>query len=792
MPSEEEFLAFEKQLGSAEETPSPTATPSVAPPMPTEEQFASYEQEPPSDLSDFLQAAGQGATFGFSDELMAALDVLRGKAPADTKSLGEAWRVLQKKREADYEALKERSGTLALLGELAGGFLLPVPGAAAGTAAKALGITKGLRALGTGERLASHVGTGAVMGGAAGLGTSKGTLAASLGLEKGEGVGEDVLTGMGVGGAFGGVAGSISDLAASTIDDITQSQLAKSTKAARQLEAGTREGYEGQRLKTDAMPEIDPTKPEVGAQIVERKILKEAEDEAIKAVDVQQKAKENWTRVKEQVKDKLTNRPLGEEDYENFINTSQINNIASNATINEDVLPFINQMQEAFNRQRSTGFQTMDEFISALAKKGGRSGKEDAQKYIDYLNIVKEKDSPFLSSLIEDNPQLRNKHQTIFNNIFEKRVGDYYSRFASDPRYSGAFSGLMELRKIANVTSKGSELYPIKQVMQAIDKRFVSDLENNNPISMEDIINFRQRFLDERTAQLANDLNLDQRQRNILFGEKTIDPDTGKNINVGGVFSKSEDLLNATDDAFLKANKQVSEKSQHIETLLNNSDNQLLHGVKAWDFKNDDQLRSALSREFRRIIKNINSPGEASVISGTKMREYNEALAKNAPEMVSDIQKTAARWKEELGPEASVIPSIYGVERVVDPKIGSLDPRSALSQSSVVRSAAKLGRIQGAISEKAGEVPPAVSKTVSTVLKSPFTLRGMSKKGLEEVADFLSSSKKPSVARFGENMKQSNLDNPNIQSATLHSAFQREDIRRALGLTLTSEDKEKK
>jgi hypothetical protein len=41
-------------------------------------------------------------------------------------------------------------------------------------------------------------------------------------------------------------------------------------------------------------------------------------------------------------------------------------------------------------------------------------------------------------------------------------------------------------------------------------------------------------------------------------------------------------------------------------------------------------------------------------------------------------------------------------------------------------------------------------------------------------------------------MKQSNLDNPNIQSATLHSAFQREDIRRALGLTLTSEDKEKK
>jgi hypothetical protein len=141
----------------------------------------------PSLLSDFLKGAGQGATLGFGDELLAALqagsEVALGKP--ETSDLAELYRKYQQINEAAYKEAQERSPMLTLAGEMGGGFLMP--GGAALRGAKALGAT---------SKLGQAALSGALVGGAAGIGQAEG----GASLEK---LAESGVTGAAIGGGLG-------------------------------------------------------------------------------------------------------------------------------------------------------------------------------------------------------------------------------------------------------------------------------------------------------------------------------------------------------------------------------------------------------------------------------------------------------------------------------------------------------------------------------------------------------------------------------------------------------------
>lgn len=169
-----------------------------------------------------LAGAAQGATFGFSDELGAGLDVagqvVSGKQGLD--GLSAKWRELQKTREAANKALEEESPWAYGVGELTGGLASAVatPGLTAAKVAtgggKLLGVgAETLLAGKTGSKLANITGKGLNLGvqgllpGAAyGLGSSEADISKPLELA------QDTASGatMGlIGGAALGASGQV-------------------------------------------------------------------------------------------------------------------------------------------------------------------------------------------------------------------------------------------------------------------------------------------------------------------------------------------------------------------------------------------------------------------------------------------------------------------------------------------------------------------------------------------------------------------------------------------------------
>jgi len=109
-----------------------------------------------SGTSDLLVSAGQGLTFGFGDELLAAVNALAEGDPSK-------YREFQQKYQKEYEQLQERSPLLSTLGEIAGGIVVP-----GGLAAK--GLAKGAT---LGQKLRQAVAAGAATGAISGVGGSK-------------------------------------------------------------------------------------------------------------------------------------------------------------------------------------------------------------------------------------------------------------------------------------------------------------------------------------------------------------------------------------------------------------------------------------------------------------------------------------------------------------------------------------------------------------------------------------------------------------------------------------------
>jgi hypothetical protein len=205
-------------------------------------------------LGDVAAMAGQGATLNFGDEILAAIkagrDVVTGKGSLD--NILDLYREHQKEEEAKYEALKEANPNLALVGELAGGFLLP-----GGMIAK--GATKGATAL---QSILAAAKGGAKIGALAGAGSSK----ADLGnIEE---LGKDVLAGTAGGAILGGAISTAGQGLSKGIPAVIAKGEQADTPIVRNLAAVARKGFEGKKLLSDtALKEIRKESEEAATKL---------------------------------------------------------------------------------------------------------------------------------------------------------------------------------------------------------------------------------------------------------------------------------------------------------------------------------------------------------------------------------------------------------------------------------------------------------------------------------------------------------------------------------------------
>lgn len=205
-------------------------------------------------LGDVAAMLGQGATLNFGDELLGALragkDVATGKGSLD--NVLDLYRQYQKEEEAKYEALKEAHPTASLVGELAGGFLLP-----GGIVAK--GATKGATAL---ESILAAVKGGAKIGALAGAGSSKSDLGDI------ESLGKDVLSGAAGGAVIGGGLSAAGQGISKGIPAVIAKGERADSPIIRNLAAAARKGFEGKKLLSDtALQEIDKESKEAASEL---------------------------------------------------------------------------------------------------------------------------------------------------------------------------------------------------------------------------------------------------------------------------------------------------------------------------------------------------------------------------------------------------------------------------------------------------------------------------------------------------------------------------------------------
>jgi hypothetical protein len=224
-------------------SPSPVKSASVADDLDIEEPDTTLGE----DVEAFAAALGQGATFGFGDEMLGALEAFKRGVlgPEELSSVFKIYREAQQRNQSAYEKMAEKNKTLTTLGELIGGFALPVPGAAAGGLARISGATKAAKLLGAGEKMASHIGTGTALGALSGVGTSRGTIEGTF--KKGEeGLVGDMLTGGFGGGALGLASGIGHKMLEGTEGLLTKRGKIDRAVAAKEMEAGERAPYTSQ------------------------------------------------------------------------------------------------------------------------------------------------------------------------------------------------------------------------------------------------------------------------------------------------------------------------------------------------------------------------------------------------------------------------------------------------------------------------------------------------------------------------------------------------------------------
>lgn len=226
-PDEElELLELEEEEYQEEQNSSIQRTPEALP------------SPPPSDISygeSFLRGTGQGATFGFSDEMIGAggavVDALRSH---DLSRLSESY---QKYRDAERQAnrkAQEANPMTYIGGNLVGGLAVPVPGMGTLSAA-----TKGLTAV---EKIAA---SGLIGASAGGLGAAGMSEADNL-----KDFGKDVIKGAKTGAAFGAAIRAVPEGVKAVGKPIGGWVYNKiiSFQPAKIIGEATRKGYQGKDL----------------------------------------------------------------------------------------------------------------------------------------------------------------------------------------------------------------------------------------------------------------------------------------------------------------------------------------------------------------------------------------------------------------------------------------------------------------------------------------------------------------------------------------------------------------
>jgi len=161
--------------------------------IPSSKEDMTIRPDDVSMLESAVRGAAQGASFGFADELTGAAEAL--KEAYETDDLGKLnWETYEKGRDesrAAYTAAEEANPMTSLAGNLAGGLLIPVPGANAA-----------LKGATGAAKFAKLAGIGAGAGALTSMGTSEAATAQDLGKDAAIGaVGGAVITpalGMGV------------------------------------------------------------------------------------------------------------------------------------------------------------------------------------------------------------------------------------------------------------------------------------------------------------------------------------------------------------------------------------------------------------------------------------------------------------------------------------------------------------------------------------------------------------------------------------------------------------------
>lgn len=714
----------------------------------------------PDTLDDFLTGAIQGATFGFSDEIGAAIDILRGKAPADAKTMMEAFRVLQKAREGEIEKAKERSPMAVLSGELVGGFAVPIPGALSAGAGKALKITPALQKLGFGEKLAEHVGSGTAVGGLAGLGTSRGTLEGSPG---------EVLGDVGIGGAFGGALGGVLGTAFDKLKAAKEAAMKKTSVkqslSAMEGGAGEIKGLEGESLVTGESPSFVPGEPEIASQKFRGIIDQDVDKIAEKALERQKQAKEQLSKA---ISDNFDTPAIPENAPDSLV--LGLERYGSDEVRTEAI-------KELYIKHFPQSVK--DEIEKAISE----GKKIDVNKYL----------SEFLDP--QNNRDISDAFGDIYNRKFTKLTLEVLKEASDqlkDPKFTTYAESLSHLMRIADATnSSNPALVPIRRAMELIDRNFYWKIKQDPfAIKIGDLYNFRQNFL-QRAKDKALDLDLDFAQRELLFGKRN--PATGK--YEGGVFDSIENIMKNSSTNLKASIDNVDLNSRHIETLLNEHPDPNFHGLKAWDF-NDKDLRLELRNILLDKAVKSRSAGEQKNQAANLLRKYFNILLENEPNV--DRQKEILADSKKLEERADQLASIIareGIDTTAAPKTGSFDPRkaaSAVQESNVPKLFENLGRMKKSAKETIEEIPSPVRKAVSLPFTAPFKFKNATEEQLKKAAQILKGSDSAAVRQFGEGMEESAMNNPAVRNALIHSAFQRADIRRALGLSLNDDDKEKK
>lgn len=224
------------------------------------------ETAEPSTFGDVLSGAAQGATFGFSDEMMAALEAAKQVATTEKtlKDLPGLYRQLQESKQKEIAEARERSPGAFMAGELGGAILpslLTLGAAAPATAAAELS---------TAAKIGKAALSGAKVGALAGAGTAEAPLLSEEGLK-------ETAKGAAVGGIIGGIGTGLVEGAKKGYR-----ALAAEHRPIEELGVAAKEGFEKRGFTSKSQELVRRAEEETTSEDVMKKLLGTPDEKGVR------------------------------------------------------------------------------------------------------------------------------------------------------------------------------------------------------------------------------------------------------------------------------------------------------------------------------------------------------------------------------------------------------------------------------------------------------------------------------------------------------------------------------